>query len=792
MKTIALLILVLIGAESFSQNDFSMSGELSKYWFYRWRLRNDFMVMGSEQGQSLIIDSRNTEGFPIAKWSDGSILHGYYLSMLASEHAILQAMNRTEDLKNNERELYFAIKAYERLDFNSETFYSNNPDITKNVGWDTSDAPQSGSVNGYVYRDDVPPTFISNDPKSGFINAPTSNYYKLNNKKTGVKYGNMFYNVGDYEDLWKPCEDAPNGNYFVPPILSDPHLPIVHHKKGRGKEDSPSEEKCYGIAEMSQDQVIRLLLGFQMIVWSIPSQVYFIDTDNDGINDVSMNFSSEARRHATNLIGRVSGYLKGTCLIGSNTVQYVPFPSQALGPNSFWVITEPRHHPTSLGSAITGYMPPMQIISQFLFTPSNDLGIIDPLYARASPFSYHSQLWESAWFSGIFGYNGSGNAKMSLLLSVLSKSGNPSIYTMGRHIYERSKKNGEFSWHPFYVPLYDYIWGWDPTLQGNKDRKEQCYSEARFRLALAPCIGPYNFSNPVNFNDLGTSVNSQFVPSGFPYLWNTPMMWDHKASEWDLYATSNESIGFFNGIDYMMLYNLVYANSTETRPMYHDLINRVVDYPINSDNVTNLNKYSGNGYLIGAFENMKLRSSVTGSKKLEFKALDYVLIESGAIIEPSGNGSVLIYTDTIKCTPDNLTDWNTPYKSAKCETCDMDNMVGEDFVPTHKKMIKSLRKTLELETDYNLMFNNTLDDERVENFNQKSIVVYPNPIDDLFSIYCEDELVKITILTTLGQPIKTIEDISDNYSLSELSRGIYLLEVVTIKNERYVVEISKN
>ncbi|MEZ4889053.1 MAG: hypothetical protein R2779_00400 [Crocinitomicaceae bacterium] len=209
MKTIALLILVLIGAESFSQNDFSMSGELSKYWFYRWRLRNDFMVMGSEQGQSLIIDSRNSDGFPIAKWSDGTILHGYYLSMLASEHAILQAMNRTEDLKNNERELYFAIKAYERLDFNSETFYSNNPDITKNVGWDTSDAPQSGSVNGYVYRDDVPPTFISNDPKSCFINAPTSNYYKLNNKKTGVKYGNMFYNTGDYEDLWKPCEDAP-------------------------------------------------------------------------------------------------------------------------------------------------------------------------------------------------------------------------------------------------------------------------------------------------------------------------------------------------------------------------------------------------------------------------------------------------------------------------------------------------------------------------------------------------------------------------------------------------------
>src|SRR4051812_29827663 len=109
-----LLFLCITDTNCWSQ-DASMNGWLTKYWYYRWRLRNDFMVMGDEAGQSLVMEQRLPERHYIAKWADVTLMHGYYLSMLAIEHRILEETGRTEDLHNNERELYYAIKAFERL-----------------------------------------------------------------------------------------------------------------------------------------------------------------------------------------------------------------------------------------------------------------------------------------------------------------------------------------------------------------------------------------------------------------------------------------------------------------------------------------------------------------------------------------------------------------------------------------------------------------------------------------------------------------------------------------------------
>lgn len=789
MKAILFLILFILGGtECFSQNEnFFMKGELSKYWFYRWRLRNDFMVMGSEQGQSLLIDTRNPEAKNLIKWGDATILHGYYLTMLATEHRILQPLGRFEDLKNNELELYYAIKAYERLDYNSETFYSSDPDPNKDVPWDVNDTPLPGSVNGYVYRDDVPPTFISNNPAGGSLNDPTDNYYKLNNGKTGVKYGHTFYNTGDYEDLWKPCEYEmeDENNYLVAPVLSNPHLPIVDHLKGR-------DEKCYGIAEESQDQMIRLLLGFQMIVWSIPNVNVGIDLDNNGTTDAYMNFSKEARRHATNLIGRAAGYFKGTFQFGVNTNMYWPAWSQFLGTSSFWTIRGPRHQATSLGAGITYYLPPMQRVSQLLYTPNNDLGITTPLYAKAGFNNYLTDTWQTAWNTGLFGYGGAGNAKMTILMNILSNTGNMPLHTMGRHIYEKSKGNlgdeeKDYRWHPFYVPQYDYIWGWNPSGNANKERKKECFDMAKFMMHLAPCIGPYNFwMDPTN-----NGTTDQLAPNGFPPFWKTPMLWDHGAKEWSgSYQEHHITTGFFNGVDYMILYNLIYANSTESRPLYHDLINRIVDYQFHSDYPGNLTEYSGSGLLIGAFENMKLRSNVTGSNPLEFKALEFVQLESGAFINPLNGGSVLIYTDTIKCTPGTQTNWDTPYKSAPCETCGLDEVVGTSFAPKYKKPIKSFRDELDLEYlyDYNINRGGFSEEPGL------NIVVYPNPTSDKFRILGVDvaKIENIRLLTIMGQPVKELDKTAVEHSIQELSNGVYWVEVITINKERYVVEIVKN
>jgi hypothetical protein len=204
----------------------NMHGWHAKYWFYRWRLRNDFMVMGEEDGQSLVADTRNKWRGQYMLWGDVMIMHGYYLTMLALEHKILEDKGRLEDLKNNERELYYAIKAFERVDYNSETFYSaisgNNDDVFR-IG----DETLPPDVNGYFFRDDVPPTFLNTDPDIDGNNEFTSNYYSLTNGKTGIDYGLLTYSQSDYSGLWGV---GPNGEGVStdPPNLDYPQNPIVN------------------------------------------------------------------------------------------------------------------------------------------------------------------------------------------------------------------------------------------------------------------------------------------------------------------------------------------------------------------------------------------------------------------------------------------------------------------------------------------------------------------------------------------------------------------------------------
>lgn len=761
-----------------------MAGELSKYWFYRWRLRNDFMVMGSEAGRSLVIDTRRPDGHNIALWGDATILHGYYLTMLATEHRILQQLGRTEDLKNNERELYYAIKAYERLDYNSETFYSSDPNITRTDAWDINDTPLPGCVNGYVFRDDVPPDFISTDPIAGQINSPTDNYYKLNNGKTGIDYGPMDYGMSDHAGLWKFCQ--PQGtlpsNYLVAPTLNDPHLPIVNYTSG-----ADENVGCYGLGEESQDQMIRLLLGFQTIVWSVPTGNYGIDLDKNGTVDVTMNFAREARRHATNLIGRASGHLKGTVLYGPNTNFILPSPSQILGSGSFWQIMNPRHKQTSLGGAIYHYLPPMQTISRMLFSPINDLAITTPFYAKASVSSYNASIWDLSWNSGTIGYGNMINAKMTVLLSLLSNTGNVPFHSMGRHIYEKSKgvpgdEDKHFDWHPFYVPLYDYIWGWNPTLQANKDRKNECYDYAKTMMSLAPCIGPHCFKD----NPYG---NSQISQGGVPDYWNTPMLWDQPAARWSFsYNGSHDYKGHFNGLDYMMLYNLVYANLEEERPLYHDLINRIVDYPINSDNFQGLIEYSGTGDLIGAFEDLTLKSTIIGNHHLEFKALEYVAMEDGYFMDPSSSGSFYIYTDTIKCTSSSYTDWSTPYKKTNCETCDLEHATGTSISPLISGAIRSLREELESDIALGLSIP---EDQIVEDENLRC-TVYPNPTSSNFVINTVYPIKQVLLYNSLGQQYLLSTDNQNEYSINEFASGVYWLKIIYENDEQDVVKIVRN
>ena len=61
-----------------------------RYWDYRVRLDNQFLVVGDGQGYSVPAAYRNPLS-GIIKWSDATVDHGWYLGVLATEHFLLNA-----------------------------------------------------------------------------------------------------------------------------------------------------------------------------------------------------------------------------------------------------------------------------------------------------------------------------------------------------------------------------------------------------------------------------------------------------------------------------------------------------------------------------------------------------------------------------------------------------------------------------------------------------------------------------------------------------------------------------
>jgi len=121
-----------------------------KYWHYRQRLISDFLVEGLANysanqpfdytkdqtrhygGYGLSIPSGNrynngnsyipTNSY---QWGDGSSNLGWYIAVLATELRLLY--NNNQDYSGTQQELYYAVKAYQRLDANCEAIAYDEP-----------------------------------------------------------------------------------------------------------------------------------------------------------------------------------------------------------------------------------------------------------------------------------------------------------------------------------------------------------------------------------------------------------------------------------------------------------------------------------------------------------------------------------------------------------------------------------------------------------------------------------------------------------------------------------------
>ncbi|MFH1319945.1 MAG: hypothetical protein ABII90_04740, partial [Bacteroidota bacterium] len=178
------------------------SENLKKYWYYRIRLINDFMKVGPDQGESIPAEVRQINGK--IKWGDATMYLGWYIGVLATEYLLLDVYD--QNTFRTKKELYYALNAYERIDMNAEPLY-----------YDDNGNPGTPTLNGFFIRDDVPADFLTK-----------------NNNENLAHFNQELTDVSEVNSI--------TSDYIREVSGSDP---------------------C--IAEMSQDNVYQLLIGFALV-----------------------------------------------------------------------------------------------------------------------------------------------------------------------------------------------------------------------------------------------------------------------------------------------------------------------------------------------------------------------------------------------------------------------------------------------------------------------------------------------------------------------------------------------
>jgi hypothetical protein len=129
-------------AQSFDQN-------LQKYWIMKERFKN-FCVVGDCQGCSIPAESRDVSN--LFHYRDATISLGFYIGRLATEYKLLKDAGETAALQETSRELYYALSAFNRLDYKAEYYWKLNSGVTPAISYSTD-------LNGFYIRDDIPADF---------------------------------------------------------------------------------------------------------------------------------------------------------------------------------------------------------------------------------------------------------------------------------------------------------------------------------------------------------------------------------------------------------------------------------------------------------------------------------------------------------------------------------------------------------------------------------------------------------------------------------------------------------
>lgn len=734
---VTLIIFIIFCVEA---NVYTQSRQ-EKYWFYRYRLRNYFVDIGEGIGKSVVIDTRNIwarmnlredgttkiTNSGLINTGDEGIDLGYYLAILATEAYQLRNTKRDMTLT----ELYYAIKAFERLDLCEEY-----------PPWN-----ETSKLDGFFMRSD--PLLLTN--------TVSPNYDNLNNGLTedqGV--GSQPPGMPTFVNQWRPNNEE-----------ADTDLLIAN--------------------AMSTDQAVFILMGMAFVNKFV-GNVSFYNT----ITKTNMSFNF--RSAASDNIQRVGTYIANInkqngdhwivtpdipdglvfldVLFGSrfwlNLIDETNFSVDGR-----WTIFNPNgdtvgnggHYPAPMSYGIK------EVVNKFNGEHTNINSWFygqDFIVWKAIPTNFNAVIPLIPGFPPFKEFPGNYYNRLFMACAAsLTKSWDfPPYRTTEGFIDKFLKDDHELLYMLIQTCIFDDYDGGDRPVDF---LEEDHYNDRIFEiLNSAPACGPYNYSiygrENVVFDYCGCE-HENMAPAG----WDSPNYFRHNkwirdgAGSYEN-PSEEERTGVFSGIDYMLLYALF----REYRSWWfgEDHINDPFRNMIYSE-IEQSYPYEDDGNDFGTINNpANLRA---------FETIKY----NGQIGSESNNdGSLnLIAGKNISLTPGFHVYQGSTF-NAKIEeyNCYNDQYNKSDFVSNNY-----VENSAENYKGYKFKNPISLENSQSNNQMNSDFNIFPNPTNSVFRIRFSStnhDVFKIILRNSIG----VIVLIGDYYqdeeiNVSNLSKGLYIVEI---------------
>lgn len=699
---IILVFLFFLGY--FYANSQIASSEINqeKYWYLRLRLKEQFVKIGLGAGASVPAAQITVGGYDNGSgndvvykkldWGADATTHlGWYWGVLATEIHLLN--NNGQNADETIQELYYALLAFDRLDDYAELVWDYCPSNSDCDDPNTShtsnthfDHPVVWNTGGGYWEPKMGSPYNSSNSRNGFF-LRMDGHWSLINSFPEIDRVNAV--------LSRPYYDK---DYF-PSSLTHTYGG-VEYSAWDNYDLGPIGGNRYSNAgyrwsnEPSQDQIFHLLMGAMLISEFANVSCY------DPNLGLYVNLRSKAKE------------------IGLRMLNYY---------NAWWILRNPiTGKICNGGQNSAAFIPSLNVLKNY-FTErdyKNHANIQGYLWGTINPETCDDD------FGGYM-------VSRELYAVITAISNTTPHVDMCRYVDNRDG----FDWG-FYYLLRKALYPHNP-----KPGCDYTADEVRWDLELCPCRGPYSdevqYTSDGSYLDANGDVNNYDATEQVTTGVGRPDEWFY-SNRYLKACPQNKERGEFNGLDYMLLFNLakiVYGNLS-VDGAYHSMIH----------NDFSGNLAAGTSYTPVGFIDMESAAILTTTTRVEAKASKSITLLPG-LFAPYGSYLLAEIDDEWTCN-------GITYQ--RTATDGPDNQTN------------STRYTFESNLGIDSAENKV-----PEAVQEMDVAIYPNPTSGIVQFGCNGMEPLFVKITNANGVVLLDSKVSCNefVSLESLSSGIYLVTI---------------